>query len=73
MAYVFGRAIQLDDGTWAIIPAPPASTSAADWVLVDTDGVLTWQLSSAADFDSIVTDGGAVVVDDVTGNVVTEG
>ena len=72
MAAIVWVTLQLDDGTYTRIPAPPTVTSGASWALVSTDGVLSWTVATA-DFDSIVTDGGSVVVDDVTGNVVTEG
>jgi hypothetical protein len=73
MTYRPELVFELDDASLAFMPRPPASTGALAYELVDTDGVLTWEPRGTADFDLIVTDGGAVVVDDVTGNVVIEG
>lgn len=73
MTYRPELVFELDDASLAFLPRPPASTSAQAYVLVDTDGVLTWEPAGTADFDLILTEGGEVMVDDVTGNVLIEG
>ncbi len=66
--------LQRDDGTLVFLPRPPASTSGQDYALVSTDGVLHWVAVAAGtgSSDDILTEDGNVLVDDVTGNVMTD-